>query len=56
MRARTLVFAVVIVAISLLLITDPQAVIGSFFFAAFGLVLWQMLVARGGLLRRGGRR
>lgn len=56
MRSRTAVFAVIAIAILSLLVTAPQAVIGSFCFAAFVLVLWRMLMHRGGPLRRGGQR
>ncbi|MEV0551169.1 hypothetical protein AB0H98_30575 [Nocardia salmonicida] len=56
MRAKTFITAVVLLSVACLLLTDPQAVIGAFFFAAFVLVLWKMLTQRSGPLRRGGRR
>ncbi|MFD3431337.1 hypothetical protein [Nocardia fluminea] len=56
MRAKTMLFAIAVMAIGCMLLTDPQAVISAFFFAAFVLVLWKMLTHRSGPLRRGGRR
>lgn len=43
-------------ALGCLMITNPAAVIGSFALAAFALVLWRLVIPRGGLMRRGGRR
>lgn len=38
------------------LVSAPDLVIGSVFVGAFVLVLWRLVVPRGGLLRRGVRR
>lgn len=38
------------------LISAPELVIGSLFTAAFVVVVWRLVVPRGGLMRRGGRR
>ena len=41
----------------LLLFVVPRLVLGAFFTAVFVLVMWRLMVPRGGLLRRmGGRR
>lgn len=56
MRAKTMLLVVAVMAIGCLLLTDPQAVISAFFFAAFVLVLWKMVTHRSGPLRRSGRR
>ncbi len=38
------------------LVSAPEFVIGSLFLGGFVLVLWRLVMPRGGLIRRGGRR
>ncbi|MDO3651176.1 hypothetical protein [Nocardia mangyaensis] len=53
---RSSLFLVAGLATVIALVSAPDLVIGSVFLGAFVLVLWRLVVPRGGLMWRGGRR
>lgn len=53
---RSSLMLVAALAAVIALISAPEVVLGAAFTGAFVLVLWRLVVPRGGLLRRGVRR